>query len=278
MLYVELFNSIVTKLFSLLLAPLAGLPAIYGLLAVSVISGIMLLYIYGLVSNQGAIKRVKKRITAGIYESVLFRHDLALSLRAQAGMLLGGARYFALAVPPLAILLIPSLVILAQLNLRYGARPLSLNEPALVTVNFKNDEALFETELTSNNSEITITPPLRDLDSNSVTWRINTPKEINSNSHSLKLLVNGVAAEKQVFIGKQPEILPVETHTSPWWQFFYPGATVAPELKSLVQSISITYPEQEHRLAGVSLHWLIVFAIVSIASGLLASRILRIEI
>jgi hypothetical protein len=275
---VEVFNSVVTQLFSLLLAPLAGLPAIYGLLAVSVISGIMLLYIYGLVSNQGALKRVKKRITAGIYESVLFRHDLALSLRAQAGMLLGGARYFALAVPPLAILLIPSLVILAQLNLRYGARPLSLNEPALVTVNFKNDEALFETELTSTDSEIKITPPLRDLDSNSVTWRITAPKETNSNTHTLKLVVNGIVVEKEIFVGKQPEILPAESHTFPWWQFFYPGETVAPELKSLVQSISIAYPDQEHRVAGVSLHWLVVFAIVSIASGLLASRILRIEI
>jgi len=277
-LYVEFLNSIVTQLFSLLLAPLAGLPAIYGLLAVSVISGILLLYIYGLVSNQGALKRVKKRITAGIYESVLFRHDLALSLRAQAGMLWGGVRYFALAVPPLVILLIPSLIILAQLNLRYGARPLSLNEPALVTVNLQNDEALFDTELTSNNSGITITPPLRDLDFNSVTWRISAPKEANSNTHTLKLVVNGIAAEKEIFVRKQPEILPVESHTSPWWQFFYPGAAVAPELKSLVQSISITYPEQEHRLAGVSLHWLVVFAIVSIFSGLLASRILRIEI
>ena len=274
----ETFNSLITRLFSLLLAPLAGLPAVYGLLAVSIVSGTLLVFIYGLVSNQGALKRVKKRIAAGIYESVLFRHDLALSLKAQAGMLWGGVKYFALAIPPLAILLIPSLVILAQLNLRYGARPIGFSESALVKVDLQNDEALFETELLSDDSEIKITPPLRDLDSNSVTWRINAPDKIGSNTHNLKLVVGGIGANKQVFIGKQPDILPAEAYTSKWWQFLYPGATVAPELKSRVNSISIIYPEQEYELAGVSLHWLVVFAIVSILAGLLASRVFKIEI
>ena len=274
----ETFNVIVTGIFTSLLSPFDGLAAIYGLLLISILSGVALAYIYGLISNQGALKRVKKRISAGIYESVIFRHDLLLSLKAQLGMFLGGLRYFMLAVPPLFILLIPSLVILAQLNLRYGVRPLRVGESAIITAKLNSDEPLFSTELVARDSGIKITPPLRDLDSNSVSWRVDVLETNNENRHPIDLVVNGISSPKEIFSGKQPIMLPSEIHSSPWWQFLYPGATVNPEIKSVLNSVSITYPEQAQHLAGIELHWLAVFAIVSIASGLVASKLIGIEI
>lgn len=277
----ESFNFFVTKIFSLLLTPFEGLQALWGLLAISIVAGVILVCIYGKISNQAALKRVKKRITAGIYESVLFRHDLPTSLRAQGGMLLGGARYFALAVPPLIVLLIPSLVILAQLNLRYGARALQPGESATVTVHFTNEDALFTTELKPAGDTAQVTPPLRDLDAQSVSWRVDAAKAQSPNRATpttLALAVNGVQVTEPLFTGQQPAMLPTAQHTSPWWQLLYPGASVPQELRSYVRSITVTYPEQELSIAGITVHWLLLFVLVSIAAGLAASKVIGIEV
>ncbi len=274
----ESFNSLITTLFSLLLTPLAGLKALWGLLAISIIAGIILVYIYGKISNQAALRRVKKRITAGIYESVLFRHDLPTSLRAQGGMLVGGVRYFALAVPPLIVLLIPSLVILAQLNLRYGARALQPGEHAVITVNLANEDALFSTELSANDTTVQVTPALRDLDTQSVSWRVDATKPQDTTPATLALAVNGVQVNEPLFTGQQPAILPTAQHTSPWWQLLYPGASLPQELRSQVRSITVTYPEQELSVAGITVHWLLLFVVVSIVAGLVASKAIGIEV
>jgi hypothetical protein len=274
----ESFNSLVTKIFSAALMPLAGFQALWGLLAVSIVAGVILVYIYGKISNQAALKRVKKRITAGIYESVLFRHDLPTSLRAQGGMLVGGVRYFALAVPPLIVLLIPSLVILAQLNLRYGARALQPGEHAVVTVSLANEDALFSTELSAQDATVQVTPPLRDLDAQSVSWRVDASKAQATSPATLALAVNGVQVNEPLFTGQQPAILPTAQHTSPWWQLLYPGASLPQELRSQVRSITVTYPEQELSVAGITVHWLLLFVVVSIVAGLVASKAIGIEV
>lgn len=274
---VESFNSFVTTCFSLALAPLAGLGAVWGLLAVSIVAGVILVVIYGYISNQSALKRVKKRITAGVYESVLFRHDLRTSLRAQLGMLVGGFRYFALAIPPLIVLLIPSLIILAQLNLRYGARALQPGERAIVTVDLAHEDALFTTELSSPTAGVTVTPPLRDLDTQSVSWRVDA-STADGRTPSLALAVNGVHAVEDIFIGTQPTILPTARYASPLLQLLYPGASIPESLRAQVRGISITYPEQELSVAGIKVHWLLFFALISIASGLVASKVIGIEV
>ena len=274
----ESFNSLITTLFSLLLTPLAGLKALWGLLAISIVAGIILVYIYGKISNQAALRRVKKCITAGIYESVLFRHDLPTSLRAQGGMLLGGVRYFGLAVPPLIVLLIPSLVILAQLNLRYGARALQPGEHAVITVNLANEDALFSTELSAQDATVQVTPPLRDLDAQSISWRVDASKAQATSPATLALAVNGVQVNEPLFTGQQPAVLPTAQHTSPWWQLLYPGASLPQELRSQVRSITVTYPEQELSVAGITVHWLLLFVVVSIVAGLVASKAIGIEV
>ena len=274
----EFFNSVITSLFSLSLQPLAGASPLWGLSILSIVAGIVLVIIYGRISNQSALKTVKKRITAGIYESVLFRHDLPTSLKAQGGMLIGGARYFALAVPPLIVLLIPSLVILAQLNLRYGARSLQIGEQAIISVALNDEDALFETELHSTSEALQLTPPLRDLNSQSVSWRVDSVSGGNSSPLDLTLSVNGNSVKQPIYTGLQPVTLPTAHYTSPWWQFLYPGATVQEELRQHVNAITISYPEQELAIAGVAVHWLLFFVIVSIASGLIASKVIGIEV
>lgn len=274
----EIVNAFITKVFSLALSPLASINPFWGLTLVSVVAGVILVVVYGKVSNQAGLKRVKKGISAGIFESVIFRNDIRTCLKAQAGMLLGGCRYVGLAVPPLLILLIPSLFILAQLNARYGARALQPGESTIVSVAIPDEDALFETTLSAPKG-FAVTPPLRDLDAQTVTWRVDVPASLaTTGKTTLTVSINGAKSDYPLYIGEQPTVLPTESHTSAWWQVLYPGADFPATLKQYAQSISITYPEQVVALGGVSMHWLVLFAVVSIVAGLIGSKIIGIEI
>ncbi len=267
----EFFNRTVTWAFDLLLAPFSFLAPVWGLVILSTVAGIIMLLVYGKISNQAAIKRVKKSIAAGIYESVLFRNDLRVSLKAQAGMFWGGMKYFGLAVPPIIILAIPTLIILAQLNLRYGYRALKTGEQTIVSVEVTNDSALFEAEL-QNPENLKATPPLRNLDERTVSWRINgTPADLN-------IKVGSGILRQRLYSNETVNKIPTESYASPWWQFFYPGGSIPTDLKDVVKRVSVSYPEQDLRLFGMSLHWLVIFAIVSIGAGLVGSKYLGVEI
>jgi hypothetical protein len=170
-------------------------------------------------------------------------------------------------------------VILAQLNLRYGARALEPGEKAVVTVTMKNEDALFEAEAQASNGAA-LTPPLRDLDNLQVSWRVDLPQPVSaaSDNTALTLSVSGVSASQPIYTGSQPSILPTELHTSSLWQFLYPGGSVPEALRSYVKSIVVTYPEQTMHLAGMNMNWLILFVCISIASGFAASKVFGIEI
>jgi hypothetical protein len=273
---VEYFNQAVTAFFSFVLAPFSSLAPIWGLLFISVVAGILLAIAYGRLSNQKALKKVKRSISAGMFESVLFRHDLQSSLAAQSRMLWSGVRYFCLAIPPILILLIPSVCILAQLNLRYGTRPLQAGESALLVVDMADTDTLFEVELKTPQG-ISTTPPLRDLEHNQVTWRIQAP--MTPTDEPLTLSVRGSAGEQRLYQGGlRQNILPSQLHSTPLWQFLYPGGTVPEVLRKHVQAISVTYPEQQLQLLGIHTNWLVLFVCVSIIAGFIASKFLGIEI
>lgn len=272
----EYFNQAITAFFSFVLAPFSSLAPVWGLLFVSIIAGIILAIAYGRLSNQKALKKVKRSISAGMFESVLFRNDLRTSLAAQAQMLWSGVRYFCLAIPPILILLIPSVCILAQLNLRYGARPLQAGESALVMVDMTDSDALFEAELNAP-AGINLTPPLRDLEHNQVTWRINGPTT--PTDEPLTLTVGTSKGTQQLYHGTiRQSVLPSQLHSSALWQFLYPGGSVPEVLRKHVHAISITYPEQQIQLAGIQANWLVLFVCVSIIAGFIASKCLGIEI
>jgi len=215
-----------------------------------------------------------------MFESVLFRHDLRSSLAAQSRMFIGGVTYFALAIPPILILAIPSLIILAQLNLRYGARALNPGERAMLTVEVANEDLLFEAHAKAS-GDISITPPIRDLDNLQVSWRVDPkPAATDSNSQQAKVIlsIGEASTEQPIHVGTRPETLPTEVHVSPLWQFLYPGGSVPETLRSYVRSIVVTYPEQTMHMAGMNMDWLVLFVCLSILSGFAASKVFGIEI
>ncbi len=239
-------------------------------------SGIIFLLIYGRVSFQRLIKRTKTSIHASLLEAVLFRHDLRTSLKAQGKMFGFGFVYFMVAIPPILILMIPCIVILAQLELRYGSRPLKIGESTVLVVRF-SDPALINDAKISHDEGIEITPPVRIPQSAEVAWRIN-PKSDGIHPIQIEIPSKGVSLKENIAVGKNPGVIETGSYSSWWMRLLYPSSLRLDSRSGPVRELTLRYPEAKVTLFGMRMHWIVVFAGISILAGIVASRIFHVEI
>ena len=270
-----IFNSAVTWVFDLLLWPFGGISPVWGLVFISVLSGILLLLVYGRVSNQAGIKRTKRKIGSLMLEAVLYRRDLSTSLRAQAKMFGQAFVYLGYAFPPLVILTVPCLIVLAQLNLRYNARGLDVGEKTLLSLKLRKAVDLRHVKL-SPSSGLAVTPPVRVADQNEIYWRIE-PTRPGLQKVRIELEDQSVAFGKEVYDRSFGGRLSAGRYWSWWENLLYPGDRPFPK-DCAFSEVYIRYPEISHRFLGISMHWLVIFALVSILSGLVAAKVFKVEI
>ncbi len=267
-----------------MLWPFERLSPVWGLTIISIISGVVLLLVYGKVSNQKAIKKTKGKIYGHILEAILFRHDLKTSLKAQGGMFSSGLKYFVLAVPPIIILMIPCLAVLAQLNLRYNSEPLNPGEHAIFEVTLTDPTTLFDVTLKTPKG-VHSTPPVRNIDTNQISWRLDVDTQVSYSSADNLLTIESSdkTLTTPIVIGnnhrnKDHGKIASQSYSSWWWRFFYPSDTILKETQDVFKETSLTYPDSSYNFLGMQSHWLVIFAIVSILSGIASSRLFNVEI
>jgi hypothetical protein len=127
-------NTVLRGLFDALLFPFRGMPAIVGLVVVSLLTAIAMLLVFKKTSNQTAVERVKRQIHAGLFEIRLFNDDFGAILRAQRDILRHNLSYLRLSLVPMLFMLPPLVLVIAQLQFHYGYAPLAAGDRVLVEV------------------------------------------------------------------------------------------------------------------------------------------------
>ena len=115
-------NALLGRMFDLLLGPLAPLPVLFSLSIVSMATAIAILLVARVASDQPALAAIKRQIHADLFEIRLFRDDLRSMLRAEADILRHNATYLRLALVPMLWIALPCVLIVAQLESRFGYR------------------------------------------------------------------------------------------------------------------------------------------------------------
>lgn len=182
----HLISKIITAVFDLILAPFSSLPPIWGLLAVSLVTGIVMVVIYKYTSNQAAIRNAKDKISAYFMEVRLFKDDLGLMLDAQKRILRTNLTYMKHAVMPMLVMIVPVILILVQLGIRYANRPLMPGESALVKLKLANNTPLENVSVTTDDGLRMETPLLHIPGEHEIDFRIAATKEGN---HELSITV-----------------------------------------------------------------------------------------
>ncbi|MFW6198264.1 MAG: hypothetical protein ACOC5E_00425 [Acidobacteriota bacterium] len=258
-------NGVMGPLFDWILYPFRSVHPLIGLTIVSAVCAVLMLLGFRATSDQEGLAAVKRKIAAGIFEIRLYNDDILAILRAQAALLRHNLTYMRLNVVPMLWMIVPFVLVVAQLQFHYGYRGLQPGDSTTLRV------TLAESAVPASGApEVDLDVPegLR-VDSPSV-W-IPSEREIawrlvveDGGVHELGVALGGDTWSKRVVASEQV------LRRSPWRlqagfldQLLYPAESPLPADAPVAQ-IAVDYPDREVGLWGWDGHWLIAFLILTI--------------
>ena len=273
---VDLIHRTLTPLFDLLCWPFLGLPPIWAMAFVSLISGVAMVWIFGKVSDQATIKVLREQIRGNLIGVRLFQSDIGVVLKLQARIFGDTFRYMKLALVPLVVLLVPVLLIMTQLNLRFAVRPLAPGEATVVKALVRDVEVLAKTASLEADAGVTVeTPAVRMRTAGEVAWRVRAraPGE-----HRLVVRVGDESIETRLIAGTSwGAVPPLRTGRGAVDLLLYPGE---PPIDGghVIEAVEVGYPGLDIRVLGLTIDWLVAFFILSMAFGYAFKGVLGVEL
>jgi hypothetical protein len=272
---VDLIHRILDVGISALFSALNSIGDFGALIVISLLSGVLLVFIYGKVSFQTKIRIVKRRIHAALLEVILFRHSPLLSLRAQARMLQGGLSYLLLAVPPILIMAVPCIFLMAQLQGWFGYEPLIPGSSTIVKASLAPSQPLESVSLLTDES-VDVVGPLRNMADHELVWRVHPRHEGRFLMH-LKLS-DTISLPSELVVGKTFSRIDKRISSLLADKFLYPAHASKEVPKSILERFDVTYPERTFAVWGYHLHWVVLFLILSLLSGIAGGKLFKVEL
>lgn len=273
----SLLNALLARTFDLLLLPFRQLPPIVGLVVVSLATAVVMLLVFKKTSNQTKLAAVKRQIHAAIFEIRLFNDDLRAIFRAQGEILRHNLTYLRLSIVPMLWMIVPLLLVVAQLQFHYGYSGLAVGRPVLLKAQVREGVTptgsvspdAVHASLSNGQPPVTLgapgeievqTPAVWFPATREVIWRI-APRA--AGQFELQLRAGRETFTKSVQVSDQVvRRSPVRLDPSFLNQLLYP-AEAPLSGDAAVTSISLGYPERDIPLPGFELHWLIVYFALS---------------
>ncbi len=275
LLVVEFLNRCLVFVFRLVLRPFGGGDPIWPLFLASFLTGLAMLWVFGRVSKQGSIKRVKKRIQGNLLGVRLFQHDVGVVLGLQGTILRETLTYLKHSLLPMLVVIPPLLVIVIHLNLYFELAPLPLGSSAIVKARLAPGWDLEQkAELVAPDGVTVETPPVRILAKNEVSWRVRADR---AGRHRLRIQVGEDTVEKELYAGERwGAVSPFRTG-SVMHLIQFPGEAPIPP-GSRIKAVGVSYPPLPLEVLGWDFHWLVLFFLLSVASAFVFRGPLGVEI
>jgi hypothetical protein len=263
-----------TEFLSALLGPVLNLIArlhpVWQGAVLGVPIGVLALLIYRLTSDQADITRTKDGIKANLLALQLFRDDLRVLLRTQVAIFRLVGRYLRLGLVPLAILIVPVLLLLVQVEARHGHRPVQVGEATNVVVELADSTVPTETSATLRATDTlrVETPAFRRDAERMVAWRVSATRP---GSHEVEIHVGDGIIRRTLWAGNTgPELLVPNTYRASDWRSLGSPGESAIDPQAHVEEIVVNYQASALVYGGLSLaSWSMI------VSSLLAGFALR---
>lgn len=271
----SVINRIMTLIFDVLFAPFVAAPGWLSLIVFSAIASVAGLLVYKYTSNQASIKRVKDRIKANMLAIKLFKDDLGVMFRSQAKTLVCALHLLRYSLLPMAVMIVPFVLVVAQLALRYQWRPLQPGETVVMTAQLTpgHDVTRLNPILEPSEGAVCETPPVRIASLNQVVWLLRATAP---GRHVLRLRMGGEVVEKSIDVGDGfRRVSALRSNGSFVDAVLHPGETPLPA-DSAVQSIALDYPARDSWFYGETF-WLIWLIALSFVVALLVKPALGVE-
>ncbi len=259
------------------LLPFSNLSPLWGLLTVSIVTGVIMVLIFKHTSNQAAIRNTKDKISAYFLEVRLFKDDLGLMLEAQKKILRSTLTYMRYSVTPMFVMIVPVVLIMAQLGIRYSHRPLKPGESAVVKLKLAGARSVEDVPVLVENADglQVETPLLRISGKREIDFRI---RALTQGEHVLSVQVEDEYVRIPVMAaGTIQRVYPVRRHSSLTETLLSPGQSPLPE-NSRLEETGINYPAHAIKVLGFNANWLVIFFVGSIIAGYLLKGVFKVDL
>jgi uncharacterized membrane protein (DUF106 family) len=271
----HILNVALTKLFDFLFLPVRALSPLWALVVFSVVTGVLMLWLFGKVSDQETIGRLRDRVRGHLLGIRLFGDDIGTLFRLQWRLIRDNAVYLRYAMLPMLIMLVPVLFILVQLNLRFENRPLEPGQVALVKVQVRDAQTIRDGVTLEVPAGVTVeTPAVRSEALREVAWRIRADE---AGHHVMRVRADNGPVDKDLVVADRWGATSVLRSGGLLDLLLYPAeAPIDPATGIL--SIEVTYPYLPLKIFGFEIHWMIIFFVLSLVAGFALRGPLGVEI
>jgi len=273
-----IFNSVFGKIFVLLFYPFRSMSPWIGMILISFLTALLVLFVYRFTSNQQGIREVKNKIKAHLLELWLFKDSLSLTLKAQGKILRYNSKYIGYSSKPLLVMIIPLILILIQLSLWFGYQTLDPGQKAILVVKLKEGQNPLNIDIAvepSSGIDIEI-PPIRIEEEGEINWRLHAKEK---GIHDLTLIIDGRRITKEVAVNQKAlsRISPAKVRRNFIDELFHPKEAPLPGNLS-IKKIEVKYPSKSMNLFGWNLPWWLAYFALAIIFGFTFKGIFKVEI
>jgi hypothetical protein len=263
-------------LFDLLTAPFGG-AAGWAVFVLSVAVGVLMLLLYKWSTDQEKLVAARQVLTGRVYEMGLYQDHLSVLMRIQRDLAVANLRYLRYSLPALAVIILPMILILAQLDARYGRRPFVPGETALLKVEVgpARSDLLDGLHLDAPPGVAVETAAVRDRRHGVATWRLRAEA---AGRHEVRIVAgDGRAVTKAFTVGDDaPRIAAVREHESLGRLLLNPAEKPLPG-DTPIKKIRLTVPGRDLHYAGVRTNWLVALIVFSLAAGLAVKDLFKVK-
>ena len=243
---------------------------------ISACMGVVFLLIFKYTSNQTAIGKVKDNIKAQMLAMKLFKDSIAVTLQAQGKIFKSAFSLLYYSIKPMAVMIIPVLLILAQMALWYQAKPLSVGQESVITLELNNTDGsqLPDVSLRAGDAFTVLTGPVRVLSKGQVYFKI---KPDQNGLHKLTFTAGKENVQKELAVGENFMPVSVKRPGQNWSQILFNPSEKPFTKDSIVKSISIEYPQRPSKTSGTN-WWVVYFFICSIIAAFIIKPFLNVKL
>ena len=255
-------NAILNTIGDAMWATVSFLPPVLAIFVLSVLIAAGSLFVFKWTSNQEKIRRAKGPMKAHLLGIFLFRHDLRLvfrSLFSALGTSLANLRFLAV---PMAVMIVPLIVIFVQLELRLGATGLAPEATTVLRVHLRPGADLSAVALEAPSGLVVDSPGVRVSDPvrglREVDFRL---KGAEAGRYDLTVASASGAVTKEVAVGPVAGVIsPVRETAGIGAVLFAPGEAALPADGDVVK-IELAYDAAVYPFLGIDWAWWVLFLV-----------------
>ena len=270
-------NLVINGLFDLLMRPFMVQSAWPGLIAASLVASIVLVILFGFTSNPNAIRRTRNRLLARTLELLMFQHDLRASFTACGRILTANAAYLFQFLRPMAVGLIPLLLIFVQMESWFDRRPLRIGEHAVLSVEIDQSESVLNQTLELQLAEMLKidSPPVRIPARNELAWRIAAKGPGNG---WVDVTSGGIKERKSLSAGDQLVRLSQTRESHGMLQQLFSPSEPPLNASSPIRRMLVSYPRRELLIGQTAIPWLVAALGLIMIMSLILGRLFGIRV